>query len=157
MGAQAAAQFGGGERSAVQAEAVTVLAGREAVGKDARQVAGGDAGAVVAYRYPDAAADLSYAQRHAFFRALQIAAGLPGVAHEVDEDLQHLVLLHADRRHFLEFADDPPLVLDHVAFIHAQAVLDQIPHVDDFGGARDPGVTLLHRDYLLDVVDVGAQ
>src|ERR1051326_7974052 len=47
MGAEGAAHFAGGQGAAVQAEAVTILPGGEAVGKDAGEILRRDADAVV--------------------------------------------------------------------------------------------------------------
>src|SRR5579871_158179 len=156
-GAQAAAELLRGDRPAVQAEAMPGLARRKAMVEQPRHVVGRDADAVVDDRDAHAAWDLLGPQRQQLVLPAGLVAGVLRVAHEVDEDLQHLVLVDGDRCDFGELAAQRHAVARERAGVQAQAVLDEIGDIDRFGDAAELGVALLHRDRLLDVLKVGAQ
>ena len=87
----------------------------------------------------------------------RFVAGVFGVAHEIDQDLQDLVFVDGDRRHLAEFALQRDAVAHEGAGVHAQAILDQLVDSDGFGDAAQLGVALLHGHGLLDVLDIIAQ
>ena len=97
------------------------------------------------------------AQRDGLVRAARIVASVLGVAHEVHQDLQHFVLVDGDRRDLAEFALQRHAVAHEGAGIQAQAVLDQVGDRDGLVDAAEPGIALLHRDGVLDVLEIVAQ
>jgi len=85
------------------------------------------------------------------------AAGLDGVfgiTHEVDENLEHLVLVHLDERDGLVVAIEGDAVAGQGPIVHAHGVFEQIARRQPLDHARHAGVTLLHGDDLLDVLDI---
>ena len=90
-------------------------------------------------------------------RPARLVAGILGVAHEIHENLQHLVLVDRDRRHLAEFALQRDPVAHEGAGVQAQAVLHQLGDGDGFGDAAQLGIALLHRHRVLDVFQIVAQ
>src|SRR5665213_1915820 len=104
LGMQGAAKFLGCERATVQAEAVAGLTGGEAVSEQAVPVLGEDADTVVDDGDAHADRGAFYAQGDEFFGFTRFVACVLGVAHEIHQNLQHLVFIDGDRRHVAEFA-----------------------------------------------------
>ena len=99
-------------------------------------------------------ASLPTFHRHQFVRPLALVRGVFGVADEVDEDLQHLVLLGLDGRRFFKLAAHVNVVPGERGGIDLQRVLHQLDGGDGLHDAGHLGVTLLHGDDLFDVVNV---
>src|ERR1700751_1242579 len=95
-----------GEGTAVQAKAMAVGTRGEAVVEDTLEILRWDADAAVDDRDRDAFRGRADAHRHAFLAAWQLGAGVLGVTDHVHEDLQHLVLVDLNERHFGELAHD---------------------------------------------------
>src|ERR1700733_7886623 len=101
--AHRAAELLRGESPAVQAEAVSVHAGREAVREQAGHVFRRYADAVVDDAYAYAGRRRFDAQRDELVGSAGFVARVLGVAHEIDQNLQNLVFVDGDRWHFAEF------------------------------------------------------
>src|SRR6516165_10390700 len=88
--------------------------------------------------------------------ALNVVQSVLGVANQIDENLQYLMAVDADRWHGRE----PPFDLDAVALeradIHGNGVLHQPISLEILKNAADFGVALLHRNYFLNVLDITA-
>src|ERR1051325_4748497 len=157
LGAQGAAQFLGRQRAAVQAKTVAISPGREAVVEYAREILRRYSHAVIRHRDPDPVRSVDHAHGQPLVGTAGFVAGVFGVAHEVDQDLQHLVFLGRNRRHLGVVALDlHPVALERSG-VQAQAVLDEIGHLDGLPDARHLGVALLHVHDILDVFDVLAE
>src|SRR6266403_586324 len=154
---QRAAELLGRERPAVQAEAVPVHASREAVREYPGHVFRGNSHAIVDDANAHTGRRAFYAQGEKLVGPARFIARILGVAHEIHQNLQHLVLIDGDRRHLVEFAAQRHAVTYEGAGVQAQAVLHQIGHRDGFGHAAQLGVALLHRHRVLDVFQVVAQ
>ncbi len=100
---------------------------------------------------------LDHSQGHAFVGLAGLIAGVLGIAHEVDEDLQHLVFVEIEEGDFFKIADDFDAMPGEGANVQAQAVLDQAGKVDDFPDPGYLGIALLHGDDILDVLNVDIQ
>src|SRR5258708_4948717 len=154
---QRAAEFVEGERPAVQAEAVPIHARREAVCEQAGHIFRGNAHAIVDDANAHTGRRALYAQGQKLVGPARFIAGILGVAHEIHQNLQYLVLIDGDRRHLVEFAAQRHAVAHEGAGVQAQAVLHQIGYRDGLGHAAQLGVALLHRHRVLDVFQVVAQ
>src|ERR1700688_4483561 len=155
--AQRAAELVSGERPAMQAEAVPVDARREAVREQAGHIFRRDAYTVVDDAYAHAGRRRFDAQRDELVGSAGFVARVLGVAHEIHQNLQHLVFIDGDRRHLAEFAAQRHSVTHEGAGVQPQAVLHQVDYPDGLGDAAELGVTLLHRHGVLDVFQVVAQ
>src|ERR1051326_2510856 len=85
---EGAAHFPGGQRATVQAEAMAVLFGGEPVGENAGEIFGWDAHAVVGHRNPHLINPVQHAEDEPVLPMPGFFTGVPGVAHQVDQDLQ---------------------------------------------------------------------
>src|SRR3984885_16206167 len=99
---QRAAEFLRRKSAAVQAEPMSVRAGGKAVSEEARHVLRGNAHSIVDDADAHAGRSLLDAQGNQFVGPARFIAGVLGVAHQIHPDLEHLVLVHGDRRHFAE-------------------------------------------------------
>ena len=155
MGGEGAFHFPRGVGGGVQAEAVAVLAGGETVGENAGEVFGRNADAVVLHGEEHAAGRAALdPERDGLVGAPAIVRGVFGVADQVDENLEDLAFLAEDGGNGMELADDAHGVADEGAGVHAEGILHQLLGAERFDDADHGGVGLLHRDDLLDVVDV---
>src|ERR1700677_1914231 len=156
--AEGAAQLPGGDGAAVQAKAVAVGAGGEAVFEDAGQVFGWNADTIVRDgNLDEAILSRAGAEDHFFVGVAAFVAAIFGVSNEIDEDLEDLVFVNKNRGGGGVLADDVDLVAFDGAGVEAEGVLDQFLGGKGFLRAGNPGVGLLHGDDLLDMVDVGAE
>ena len=101
-GAKSAAEFLRGEGTAVQSKTMARGA-REAVLEQPRHVLRRDADSVVLDR-DDAGRDGRDAQGDLLVGAARVVAGVLGVAHQVDDDSQHFVLIDLNAGDLAEFA-----------------------------------------------------
>ena len=97
------------------------------------------------------------AQRDEFIGPARFVARVFGIAHQVHENLQHLVLVDGDRRDVAEFALQRDPMAGESAGVQPQAVLHEIDDLDGLGDAAELGVALLHGDGVLDVLEIVAQ
>ncbi len=153
-----AAEFFGGQGAAVQAETMAVPASREAMGKDAGQMLGTNADAIV----DDLDGDRFLLRRkdadgQTFVMPFGSAEGVLGVANEVDEDLEDPVLVQRDRWHRSDLGFETNLVTIERGGIDLNGVLDELTNLDRLLNARDLRVALLHGNDLIDVLDVFAE
>jgi hypothetical protein len=80
--------------------------------------------------------------------------GLSGVADQIDQDLEHLVLLDCDRRHSLVFVHDADARLIETRRVDAHGVSHDLVDIDLLHDARTLRVRLLYGNDDLDVLDV---
>ena len=107
---EGAAHLLGGEGAAMQAEAVAIFLGGEAVGENAGEVFRRDANAVVAHRDAKTVGSVSDADGECFFARLNLGAGLLGIADEVDEDGDDFVAFEGDDAGRVKILDDLDVV-----------------------------------------------
>src|SRR5580658_2225286 len=157
LGAQRSTQFLGRQRTAVQPEAMTVFARGEAMTEDTVEILRRDTDAGVADGDDDLVCVEPYADRHALLGAAGFVTRILGVADDVYQDLQDLVLVDGYRRHLLEVAHQRDAMATEGAGVHPQAILDQSTNIDDVSQTAAARVTLLHRHDLFDVLDIAAQ
>src|SRR5579883_3165527 len=99
-----------GEGAAVQAEAVAVFSRGETKAENAREIFRGDSDAVIGNGNAQSLVAGGEADDELFVRARRHGAGVSRVADEIDEDLQHFVLVDADDGQIgLVFAQHPNL------------------------------------------------
>ena len=142
---QGGADFPGGEGAGVEAEAVAVPAGGETVTEDAGEILGGNAHAVVDDGDVDPPVDAGNAHDDALVVASRVLAGVPGVAQQIDEDLEDFVLFDVDGWDFMIIADDVHSMQGQRIDVHAQTVFDQALNIDDFFDAGVIGVIRKRR------------
>src|ERR1700674_72056 len=148
----------GRDRSAVQSEAVAIFASSEAVRENAGEIFGGDAYAIIGY--DDAHGALvggGDGNGDALVRAVDFVERVFGVSNQVDKNLQDFVPVDPDQRN----GGEAPLDVDAMALesadVHRDRVFDQLVGMQIFKNAADFGVTLLHGDDFLDVLDVAPE
>ena len=159
LGAQCPAELLRRERAAVQAEAMAGLAGREAVAEQPAHVLRRDADAVVddAICAPLPGSRLD-AERQQLVLAPGLVAGVLGVADQVDEDLQHLVLVDGDRRNVAELAAQRHAVARRTRPTFSRRLSStRSATLTVSVDAAELRVALLHRHGVLDVLEVVAQ
>ena len=152
------AQLPGGQGTGVQPETVAIRLRGESMREYPRQVLRGDSNAIVGYFHadralaipPDADGDPALC-----LRALD--AGALGVLKEIDEDLEDLVLVNEEGRHFFEFTDDSDVVAIIGRLIHLEGVFHQFGCQRRFHDAKPVRVGLLHGHDFLDVFDIPGQ
>src|SRR5437773_6588562 len=152
--AQHTANFLGRECSAVQPEAVTGLLGGKAVSEDTIHVLGGDPAAVVGDHDPHARGASLDAYRDAPLLLAHALAGVLGIAQQVDQYLQHLVLVDGDLPHLGKLAHHLDGMTLEGAGVDAHALLDQAPDVDDLSHAAELCIPLLHGHDVFHAADV---
>src|SRR5580658_2387301 len=112
--------------AAVQAEAMTILAGRETVSENPRQILRWDAHAIVPHFNLKAPGRVVEAGAHCqtFFLGIRAVAGLLRIANQVDQYLENQMLAHRGVGQIGgEIADDADLVPRQRAGVHLQSVL----------------------------------
>ncbi len=122
--------------------------------ENAEQVFGWDTDAIIDDRDFDPATGVGEADGKELVRAGRGVAGLFGVAQEVNEDLEDFMFLDKHRGQDLELPNETDVVAVQGIAAHAQAVFNEGGEVQEFRDAGGDGVALLHRDNLLDVVDI---
>src|SRR5579863_4927745 len=155
---QRSAQLLGGQGTAVQAKSVSGLARREPMSEEAAHRVGADAHTIVDYGNSHSVVTGCDADRYSLVWIPRVIASILCIADEIDEDLQHLVLVDTDLRHrAFDLADDRYAVARECGGIHPQTVFDEGVHGDDLGNAAELGVALLHCHRLFDVIDAVSQ
>ena len=158
LGEDAPAHLLGGQRGAVQAETVPILARGKAVRKDAGEILRRDPHAGVDDRDDDRAFALAAnAQGEALFVRLGFLHGVLGIAQEIHEDLQRLVLVDGDRGRGVEFAHHGDVVARKTVHVELERILDERFDRHHFGKARNPRIGLLHGHDILDVLDIAGE
>src|SRR5580693_6725681 len=90
----------------MQAESMAARASSKPVVENARQIFRWNPNSVIGDGNPDPAIAVGHAHRHPFVDALRLLAGVLGVAHEVDKDLEDFVLFNVHGWHIIELAND---------------------------------------------------
>src|SRR5258708_3577587 len=124
---QFAAELAGSQRPAVQAESMPFLLRGEPVVKYSSQVLGSDPDAIVCHADLHTGPARGHSHGHDLLRAIGLLAGVLGVADQVDQYLQHPVLVDDDGWDVLEFSTKDDAVAGPCALIHAQTVFDPAP------------------------------
>src|ERR1700676_5251575 len=99
LGMQGSSQLLSRECAAVQAKAMPRLSSRKAMGEQAVHVLRGDAHPIVDDRDAYTLRRRLNAKGDELVRLARLVAGILGVAHQIDEYLQHLVLIDCNGRH----------------------------------------------------------
>ena len=100
--------------------------------------------------------DLLDAQDDELVGSARVVAGVLRVAHEIDQDLQHFVLVDIDGRNVGELPSQRHSVTGECTGIQPQAVLDEVDDLDRLGDAAELRVALLHGHRILDVLEIVA-
>src|ERR1035437_1428716 len=140
-----------GQRAAVQAEAVAIVARGESVLENAREVLRRDADTVVADLNSHMAVAIpADPQRHQSVGPSRVIQRVFGIADEVDQSLQNSVFVGDDRRGFLELAAYLDGVPNQRGPVDVERVFHQLRGAHALRDTGDFGVALLHGDNLLD-------
>src|SRR5882757_3098065 len=150
---QFATELAGSQRPAVQAESMPFPLRGEPVIEYTSQVLGSDPDAVVCHTDLHTEPARGHTHGHDLLRAIGLLAGVLGVANQVDQYLQHPVLVDDDGWRVLEFSAKDDSVTGQCALIQTQTVFHEARDIDDVRDAAEPRVVLLHRHNVLDVVD----
>ena len=98
--AQRAPQFLRRQGPAVEAKAVPILPGRESIIEHSCQILRGDADSIVADGNPRSRRAVRHPHGQTLVGVARFDARMVGVGDQVYQDLQHLVLVEQQRRHF---------------------------------------------------------
>src|ERR1019366_5052651 len=157
LGPQRTAHLAGRQRAGVQAEAVAVGFGGKPVSEDPGQVFRRQSHAAVLDRQADAAlAQPADAEANHFLPLVTVALlhRLLGIAQQVQQNLEYLVLVRRDRRHRLGIAFYPNLVADQSRLDDSQSIVHHVAQLHIFHQAGHLRVALLGGHNLLDVTHV---
>src|SRR5581483_11267381 len=106
----------------MQAETMPVLAGSESMIENASKVLARNSHSIIHHRNADKVAPIAYPNGELLILTLHVLAGILGVAYQVHQYLQDLVLIGADLRNCFILADDFDLPSLQAVPVHAQGI-----------------------------------
>src|SRR5450631_423759 len=154
---QGSSQLLSRECAAVQAKTMPRLSSRKAMGEQAVHIFRRDANPVVDDRDAYPLRRRGNTQDDDLLGLARLVAGILGVAHQIDENLQHLVLIDRNGWYWGELTLQGYAVARKGAGVEPETILHEVDNLDSFRDSAEFGVALLHRHGLLDVFEVIAQ
>src|ERR1043165_1890745 len=135
MSRQRSTHFLSRQHATMQAKAMAAFLCSKSVTEDAGQVLRRNTDAIIDHDNFNSIAPVANTERELSVYALGTLARVLGVANQVDENLQHLVLFDRDRWHVLNFFANFNIVPIQTTYVHVQGIFDQIGDVDGLSNA----------------------